>query len=279
MSQKRYRISVVLVILFVLFPNTSFASSGKTKLVKFPTVASVDDLVVANESSTTYNRALFKHWIDADKDCFDTRVEVLIAESKIWPKFKTRCKVSTGEWFSVYDNKTITDASKLDVDHLVPLQEAWQSGADKWSNKKRQDFANDLSEGNSLIAVTLETNRSKGSKEPQNWLPTSSYVCQYLIDWIDVKKRWNLSVDPVEKDFLKTSMTTCTNGGTPVSTNPTTTSNSSSTTPTKTSGPVVSETGAPQGATAQCKNGTYSFSKTRSGTCSRNGGVKEWFIN
>jgi hypothetical protein len=104
-------------------------------------------------------------------------------------------------------------------------------------------------------------------------------VCQYLIDWIDVKKRWNLSVDPVEKDFLKTSMTTCTNGGTPVSTNPTTTSNSSSTTPTKTSGPVVSETGAPQGATAQCKNGTYSFSKTRSGTCSRNGGVKEWLVS
>ena len=140
-------------------------------------------------------------------------------------------------------------------------------------------FRSDLSQGNSLIAVTLETNRSKGSKEPHNWLPTSSYVCQYLIDWIDVKKRWNSSVDPVEKDFLKTSMTTCTNGGTPVSTNPTTTSNSSSTTPTKTSGPVVSETGAPQGATAQCKNGTYSFSKTRSGTCSRNGGVKEWSTN
>jgi hypothetical protein len=104
-------------------------------------------------------------------------------------------------------------------------------------------------------------------------------VCQYLIDWIDVKKRWNLSVDPVEKDFLKTSMTTCTNGGTPVSTNPTTTNNSSSTTPTKTSGPVVSETGAPKGATALCKNGTYSFSKTRSGTCSRNGGVKEWLTS
>ena len=104
-------------------------------------------------------------------------------------------------------------------------------------------------------------------------------MCQYLIDWVDVKKRWNLSVDPVEKDFLKTSLTTCTNGGTPVSTNPSATNNSNTTTPTKTSGPVVSETGAPKGAPAQCKNGTYSFSKTRSGTCSRNGGVKEWLVS
>jgi hypothetical protein len=173
---------------------------------------------------------------------------------------------------------TITDASKLDVDHLVPLQEAWQSGADKWSKKKRQDFANDLSEGNSLIAVTLGTNRSKGSKEPQNWLPTSSYVCQYLIDWVDVKKRWNLSVDQVEKDFIVNALNTCTNGGTPVSSNPTT-SNPATTSPTKTSGPVVSETGAPKGSTAKCKDGTYSFSKTRSGTCSRHGGVLEWLAN
>jgi hypothetical protein len=104
-------------------------------------------------------------------------------------------------------------------------------------------------------------------------------VCQYLIDWIDVKKRWNLSVDPVEKDFLKTSLSSCTKDGTPVSTNPSATNNSNTTTPTKTSGPVVSETVAPKGATVQCKNGTYSFSKTRSGTCSRNGGVKEWLVN
>jgi hypothetical protein len=103
-------------------------------------------------------------------------------------------------------------------------------------------------------------------------------VCQYLIDWVDVKKRWNLNVDQVEKDFIVNAQNTCTSGGTPVSSNPAT-SNPATTSPTKTSGPVVSETGAPQGATAQCKNGTYSFSKTRSGTCSRNGGVKEWLTN
>lgn len=238
--------------------------------------AGVNDLTVAPESTTPYDRGLFKHWVDNDKDCFDTRVEVLIAESKTWPKFKTRCKVSTGEWFSVYDNLTFTNAALIDVDHLVPLQEAWQSGADKWSNKKRQDFANDLSQGNSLIAVSATTNRTKGSKEPQSWLPPSSYVCQYLNDWVDVKTRWNLSVDQVEKDFLVASLTSCNNGGVPTSNSTNSGTTTTTTNSPKTSGPVVSQTGAPQGATAKCKNGSYSFSKTRSGTCSRNGGVLEW---
>ena len=62
MFQKRYKLTNLLTVLFVLFPNNAYAS--------------VNDLTVQPESTTTYNRALFKHWIDADKDCFDTRVEV-----------------------------------------------------------------------------------------------------------------------------------------------------------------------------------------------------------
>jgi len=268
MSHKRYKLTALLTILFVLFPKTSFADS----------LTDLESLKVEEESTTTYQRSLFKHWIDSDKDCFDTRVEVLIEESLTWPSFKSRCKVAKGEWFSKYDNKTIKDPSLIDIDHLVPLQEAWQSGAFSWTSKQRQDYANELKAGNTLIAVTSSTNRSKGSKEPQAWLPTSSYVCQYLNDWVDVKKRWGLSVDNAEKEFLKTSLTNCSNGITPQTTtkqtNPTVNPTS-----TKTSGPVVSETGAPAGSTAKCKDGTYSFSKTRSGTCSRHGGVLEWLAN
>jgi len=265
MSHKRYKFSLLLTILFVLFSYPSHADS----------LTDLDSLKVEEESTITYQRSLFKHWIDSDKDCFDTRVEVLIEESLTWPSFKSRCKVAKGEWFSKYDNKTITDVSSLDIDHLVPLQEAWQSGAHSWTNKQRQDYANELKAGNTLIAVTSSTNRSKGSKEPQSWLPNSGYVCQYLTDWVDVKKRWGLSVDKGEKEFLKTSLTSCLNGQTPVTTtNPS--SNNPNPTKTKTSGPVVSETGAPAGSTAKCKDGTYSFSKTRSGTCSRHGGVAEW---
>ena len=268
MSHKRYKLTSLLTILFVLFSYPSFADS----------LTDLESLKVEEESTTTYQRSLFKHWIDSDKDCFDTRVEVLIEESLTWPSFKSRCKLSSGEWFSQYDNKTIKDPSKIDIDHLVPLQEAWQSGAHSWTSKQRQDYANELKAANTLIAVTSSTNRSKGSKEPQAWLPQSSYVCQYLNDWVDVKKRWGLSVDNAEKTFLKASLTSCVNGQTPTTSNNSTTSNANPTN-TKTSGPVVSETGAPAGASAKCKDGTYSFSKTRSGTCSRHGGVLEWIAN
>jgi hypothetical protein len=272
MSHKRYKYSLFLSALFVLIPHTSFADS----------LTDLEQLIVKEESTTTYQRSLFKHWIDSDKDCFDTRVEVLIDESTTWPSFKSRCKVAKGNWKSVYDNKTITDSSLIDIDHLVPLQEAWQSGADQWSNKQRQDYANELKSKNTLIAVSSSSNRSKGSKEPHNWLPVSEYVCQYLNDWVDVKKRWGLSVDNQEKEFLKNSLTTCTNGSIPTGSNYTPKSNSTNnnnSSNTKTSGPVVSETGAPAGSTAKCKDGTYSFSKTRSGTCSRHGGVAEWLTN
>ena len=225
-----------------------------------------------------YDRSLFKHWIDADKNGCDTRKEVLISESLVKPKIGPKCTLTGGKWISAYDGKAYTNDSGLDIDHVVPLAEAWRSGAWAWTPQQRQDFANDLSSGNSLIAVTLGSNRAKGSKEPQNWLPTSSYVCQYITDWIDVKTRWNLSVDQVEKDFLVNALNTCTNGGTPVSNDPATTNSNSGSSP-KTSAPVVSETGAPSGATAKCKDGTYSFSKTRSGTCSRHGGVLEWLTN
>ena len=265
MSHKRYRLSFLVTILFVLFSIPSKADS----------LTDLDSLKVEEESTITYQRSLFKHWIDSDKDCFDTRSEVLIEESLTWPSFKSRCKVASGKWISTYDNKTITDPSLIDIDHLVPLQEVWQSGAHSWTSKQRQDYANELKAGNTLIAVTSSTNRSKGSKEPQSWLPTSSYVCQYLNDWVDVKKRWGLSVDSSEKEFLKASLTSCLNGQTPVTTTKQSTNNPNPTS-SKTSGPVVSETGAPAGSTAKCKDGTYSFSKTRSGTCSRHGGVAEW---
>ena len=155
MSHKRYKLTSLLTILFVLFPNISFADS----------LTDLESLKVEEESTTTYQRSLFKHWIDSDKDCFDTRVEVLIEESLTWPSFKSRCKLSSGEWFSKYDNQTITDPSKIDIDHLVPLQEAWQSGAFAWTSKQRQDYANELKAANTLIAVSSSTNRSKGSKE------------------------------------------------------------------------------------------------------------------
>jgi Protein of unknown function (DUF1524) len=173
--------------------------------------ASTLQLVVAEDKTTGYNRSLFKHWIDADKDGCNTRAEVLIEEAVVKPKIGPRCKLTGGKWLSSYDGKTITNASQLDVDHLVPLAEAWRSGAWKWTAEQRQAFANDLDNSEALIAVTLSTNRSKGDKDPSDWLPKigRADVCEYIKDWIDVKWKYSLTVDARESNKLQSRLLTC----------------------------------------------------------------------
>ena len=96
-------------------------------------------LVVAEDMSSGYSRSAFKLWIDEDKNGCDTRAEVLIAEAVIKPKVGKNCALTGGSWLSPYDNKFYTNASLLDIDHLVPLAEAWRSGAWKWTSAQRQN--------------------------------------------------------------------------------------------------------------------------------------------
>jgi hypothetical protein len=147
-----------------------------------------------------YNRNLFRHWSDDDGDSCNTREEVLIAESRTPAQVDPYgCKVIAGDWFSDYDGVMHTDPSDLDIDHFIPLKEAWDSGAWAWSASQRQRFANDLSDGRSLIAVTARQNRSKGDKDLSNWLPPrQEALCSYVSTWVAVKAQWKLSMDQSE---------------------------------------------------------------------------------
>jgi len=169
-------------------------------------------LTMAPEVTSGYDRDLFRHWIDADRNGCDARKEVLIQESLTQVGLGDRCKVETGSWLSVYDNQLITDSSKLDIDHMIPLKEAWDSGADQWTAAKRQAFANDLDLPQALIAVSAGSNRSKSARDPSDWLPTNqSYICQYIQDWMIVKVKWELSVDQREFNTLSNVATRCVN--------------------------------------------------------------------
>jgi hypothetical protein len=160
-------------------------------------------LPVAVEVRTGYSRAAFPHWIDADRDRCDTRAEVLYAEARTKPRISAPCTLTGGRWYSPYDNRYWTRASDLDVDHLVALAEAWDSGARRWSAPTRRAFANDLGDARTLAAVTDNVNAAKGDRDPAQWLPPhAAYRCTYIAHWTAVKIRWRLSVDQTEKTRL-----------------------------------------------------------------------------
>ncbi|WP_375405962.1 excalibur calcium-binding domain-containing protein [uncultured Amnibacterium sp.] len=180
---------------------------------KVSAVILLNGLTVKKEAHvSSYQRSRFGGWIDRDKDGENTRAEVLKSESRITASVNRSGTVKGGKWISAYDNKVITKASRLDVDHLVPLAEAWASGAWTWSARKRAAYANDLGYGPSLIAVSLSSNRSKGDRDPAQWIPAAkSDVCTYVKQFVAVKSRWKLSIDDAEKTAIVGYLATCPN--------------------------------------------------------------------
>ena len=167
----------------------------------------VRHLPVADETRAGYDRDKFVHWIDADDDCQDTRDEVLDAESL---KAVSGCDIQRGRWFSTYDHVTVRRSTNLDIDHMVALAEAWDSGAKQWRKRTRQRFANDLGDPRSLAAVTASSNRSKGDSDPAEWLPEFG-TCAYVRHWVAVKVRWRLAVDDTERTTLRRLARGCDN--------------------------------------------------------------------
>lgn len=162
------------------------------------------------EDRTGYEHTKFKHWVDADRDGCTTRAEVLKAEAVIAPEQGECCKLTGGEWYSPCDDRYIAGPGGLDIDHLVPLAEAWDSGASAWSAKEREAYANDLGDERALIAVSAASNRFKADQDPATWLPPAAgYRCQDVTDWVADKSRWGLSIDTVELAALTEVLERC----------------------------------------------------------------------
>jgi hypothetical protein len=166
----------------------------------------LNSLPVSNEVTSGYNRELFRHWSDLDSDGCDTREEVLINERLTGDVYS--CKVVNGRWVSQYDGVTTTNASTFDIDHFVPLKEAWDSGAWRWDSSTRERYANDQGYALSLIAVSASSNRSKSDRDPSDWLPSEN-LCLYAKSWVGVKFRWRLSVNSEEKTKLRQLLSNC----------------------------------------------------------------------
>ena len=109
---------------------------------------------------------------------------------------------------SPYDGVGTDSPSDLDADHLVPLENAWESGAWRWDAASRRAYANDQAV---LVMVTAHANRSKGSRTPDEWRPAlESFWCTYATRWVAIKEQWELTVSTSERDALGQMLDTCT---------------------------------------------------------------------
>ncbi|WP_330328135.1 HNH endonuclease family protein [Streptomyces pseudovenezuelae] len=177
-----------------------------------PLADAVDRLQPATESRDGYTRGAFKHWNAGDDpaDGCNTRNEVLLDEAVEPPTIGPGCLLSGGRWWSYYDATWVTSPGALDIDHMVPLAEAWDSGASAWSPARREAYANDQGALASLIAVTGRSNRSKADKDPAQWLPPVAEAhCRYVAEWVGTKLRWNLTADDAELAALSEAAESC----------------------------------------------------------------------
>ncbi len=163
--------------------------------------------VRAEGSSSGYSRDLFPHWSTQSGAC-NTREVVLKRDGKNVVQ-DSSCAATSGSWYSEYDGATWSAAADVDIDHIVPLAEAWRSGANSWTTSRRGSFANDLTRPQ-LIAVTDNVNQSKGDQDPAEWMPSrTAYRCTYARMWVQVKQYYAMSVDSAEKSALQSVLNGC----------------------------------------------------------------------
>lgn len=203
-----------LLIAFVLMLAASLLGTGTASATppNIPSEATARSelaalRVTADGSSDGYSRDLFPHWNTVSGSC-NTRETVLRRDGSN-VVVGSDCYPDSGRWYSPYDGATWSLASDVDIDHIVPLSNAWRTGARSWTQSRRTQFANDLSNPQ-LIAVTDNVNSAKGDKTPAAWKPPrTAYWCTYAKMWVRTKYRYTLTVNSAEKSALITMLDRC----------------------------------------------------------------------
>jgi Protein of unknown function (DUF1524) len=209
---RRFHLAVAFVVAVILALGLASPSPAGALPPNIPSAstaqAQLNALTVRAEGSLTgYSRDLFPHWITISGTC-NTR-ETVLRRDGTNVTVNSACTPISGSWFSPYDGVTETAASEIDIDHVVPLAEAWRSGANGWSTARRQDFANSLGTPQ-LLAVTDNSNQAKGDRDPASWRPSrTSFHCTYARMWIGTKYSWGLSLQSSERSALQSMLNTC----------------------------------------------------------------------
>lgn len=180
-------------------------------------LAQLDSLRVAKDGPMKgYTREKFPHWRDASTfgwpeepstKC-NTRQAALYRDAADISIKKGTCSITHGKWLDPYTATWYTKPTDLQVDHIVPIAEAWRSGAAKWTTEQRTAMANDPLV---LVPVQGSANGSKGDKGPDAWKPPNKAShCLYAERYTAVKAKYRLTVTEPEKKALADMIRTCT---------------------------------------------------------------------
>jgi hypothetical protein len=160
---------------------------------------------------TNYSRAQFGNGWEAKQGC-DTR-NIILNRDLVNVAVNTECKVTSGVLHDPYTGKDIsftrgdTTSDDVQIDHVVALSDAWQTGAQQLTSVERVHLANDPLE---LLAVDGPANQQKSDGDAATWLPPNkAFRCQYVARQIAVKKKYHLWVKSAEKDAMVRVLTTC----------------------------------------------------------------------
>ena len=198
---------VVITLLLTLLAPTNTQAAPMEALV------ALNNLEVKGRAPKTgYARSQFPHWSDPDRNGCDARNDTLKRDlTNITYKAGTRdCKVIAGQLLDPFSGKVITfSATKvvIDIDHVVALSNAWQTGAAYFDKNKRSQIANDPL---NLLAVDSKLNRQKGDGDAATWLPPSKgFRCEYVARQVAVKAKYGLWVTQPEKVAIDKILSTC----------------------------------------------------------------------
>lgn len=195
--------------------SESFSDVGNS-VVPDGSLSDLDNLVV-NDNPTPpekYNRVeqFGPAWKDVDHNGCDTRNDILARDLRDISGRRNACVITAGHLPDPYSGTWIDfskkDASKVQIDHVVALENAWQSGAYKLTQEDREALANDP---NNLLAVNGHDNMAKGSKSADQWMPPNAdYACTYASKQVQIKSHYALTVTSSEKQALADALATCT---------------------------------------------------------------------
>jgi hypothetical protein len=200
------RIVVITLLLTLLSPSN-------TQAAPIDALAALNNLEVKGRAAKTgYARSQFPHWSDPDRNGCDARNDTLKRDlTNITYKVGTRdCKVIAGQLLDPFSGKVITFSTTkvvIDIDHVVALSNAWQTGAAYFDKNKRSQIANDPL---NLLAVDSKLNRQKGDGDAATWLPPSKeFRCEYVARQVAVKAKYGLWVTKPEKVAIDKILSTC----------------------------------------------------------------------